>query len=70
MALKASQIELRHDQERMPAGKERGQAMKKFAGISVTLIVMVFLVGLIAGCGSSSNSGKASRKHNRIVEFE
>src|SRR5450756_1787752 len=33
--------------------------MKKFAGIAVPLIVMVFLVGLMAGCGSSSKSGKA-----------
>ena len=34
--------------------------MKKLPEIAVPLIVMVFLVGLIAGCGSSSNSGKAS----------
>jgi pimeloyl-ACP methyl ester carboxylesterase len=34
--------------------------MKKFAGILVPLIGMVFVVGLVAGCGSSSNSGKSS----------
>ena len=34
--------------------------MKKFTGIAIPSIVMVFLVGLMAGCGSSSNSGKAS----------
>ncbi len=33
--------------------------MKKFAGITVPLIVMVFLVGLTAGCGSSTG-GKPS----------
>jgi hypothetical protein len=33
--------------------------MMKYAGIGVPLIVMVFLVGLVAGCGGSSNSGKA-----------
>jgi len=38
--------------------------MKKLAGIAVPLIVMVFLVGLMAGCGSSSNSGKASTSQN------
>jgi len=34
--------------------------MKKYTVIAVPSIVMVFLAGLMAGCGSSSNSGKAS----------
>ena len=34
--------------------------LKKLAGFAVPLIVAVFLIGLMAGCGSSSNSGKAS----------
>jgi hypothetical protein len=34
--------------------------MKKFAGIAVPLVVILSLVGLIAGCGSSSTSGKSS----------
>jgi hypothetical protein len=34
--------------------------MKKFAGTAIPLIVMISLVGLMAGCGSSSNSGKPS----------
>jgi len=34
--------------------------MKKFAGIAVPLIMAAALVGLIAGCGSSSSSGKTS----------
>jgi len=38
--------------------------MKKFAGIAVPLILMVSLVGLMAGCGSSSNSGKDSTSQN------
>jgi hypothetical protein len=38
--------------------------MKKSAGIAVPSIVMVFLVGLMAGCGSSSNSGKDSTSQN------
>jgi hypothetical protein len=34
--------------------------MKKSAGIGVLLVAMGVLVGLIAGCGNSSNSGNAS----------
>lgn len=34
--------------------------MKKLAEVAIPLMMMVFLVGLIAGCGSSSNSGKSS----------
>jgi hypothetical protein len=34
--------------------------MRKLAGFAVPLIVMIFLVGLMEGCGSSSNSGKSS----------
>ena len=38
--------------------------MKKFAGIAIPLVVTASLVGLIAGCGSSSNNGKDSTSQN------
>jgi len=38
--------------------------MKKLAGIAIPLIVTASLVGLMAGCGSSSNSGKDSTSQN------
>jgi len=34
--------------------------MKKFAGIAILLIAIASLVGLVAGCGSSSSSGKTT----------
>ena len=34
--------------------------MKRLAGIAIPMIVVVSMVGVIGGCGSGSNSGKAS----------
>jgi hypothetical protein len=38
--------------------------VKKLAVIAVPLVVIVFLVGLMAGCGSSSNSDETSTSQN------
>ena len=38
--------------------------MKKFAGMAITLIMLASMIGLIAGCGNSSNSGNSSTGDN------